>query len=346
VPGVPFVRLYDQTPTANAAMSTIEDFVRSNTPQPGKAPFYPPGTGQPAPTPTLTSLDKVENLRRSIGRMTPQNAEDARALKEVRKGFETWFDQNVDKATGSNQAEKLAKLKEGRALSKKGLELEMPSKRDEGGQAISKIVAGTTTPEEIASLFSPNKQGVMPMAAPHTLNRLVDKFGAGSAEVGRARDIVMQGLMRGGPQQVSNNIKRFFEQSPTTAEKMFSPDQVATLKRYGNVESRLVPKPEATNPSRSGSQALSSILQAKGAGAGALVGGTVGGVLETMGIPHATQVGTVLGAGGGTAINDIYQRALASRAISQPVPPVLDRTALAIQLLNAQRAAERERRGQ
>jgi hypothetical protein len=317
-PGIQDVILDSNTPIASSAMKQIDDFVKSQ----------PKGA-------TDVSLQGAESLRRVIGNMTAATPTDARALGKIRKYFDEWMDTAVEGGVtrvgngqpgGRAPADVLAELKAGRTKYRAGAELERPRKGEEGGKSVAKIVGENATPEEVKRILSPNQRGEMPLEAPHTLSRLIEKFGADSDVANNARAIVMDNLLQGGPQQTANNIKRFIENSPTAAEKLFTPDQLAQLRRYQGVSENLVPSPSATNPSKSSypiAKALGTLTRGgAGAGIGGTIGGAIGGLVgyPTVGAGIGATAGGLIGQGVG-ALKNAYE---ANKALA-PLPPGWDK---------------------
>jgi hypothetical protein len=343
-PGVQDVILDSNTPIASSAMKQIDDFVKSQ----------PKGA-------TDVSLQGAESLRRVIGNMTAATPTDARALGKIRKYFDEWMDAAVEGGVtrvgngqpgGRPPADVLADLKAGRTKYRAGAELERPRKGEEGGTGVAKIVGEDTNPEEINKLLAPSpKTGQMSMEAPHTLSRLIEKFGPDSDVVNNARAIVMDNLLQGGPQQTAGNIRRFLEKSPTSAERLFTPEQVATLKRYGGVSENLVPPPVGTNPSKSGymiSKALGTLTRGgAGAGIGGTVGGAIGGFLghPTAGAGIGATLGGLVGQGVG-ALKNTYDASKALKPLPpgwDKIPPAQQQRWLLAQILAAQGVDRRNR---
>jgi hypothetical protein len=311
-PGVPDVVLDATTPMGSKAMQAIDTFVQSQ----------PRGTKE-------VSLAGAEQLRRTIGRMKATTPEDARALRKVANYYDDWMDAAVEGGVtrvgtgqpgGRPPAEVLSDLKAGRTKYRAGVELERPRKGEEGGTGVAKIVGETATPEEISRALAPQKSGQMSMEAPHTLSRLIDKFGADSDVVNNARSIVMQNLLQGGPQQTAGNLRRFMENSPTTAGKLFTPEQLDTLRRYQGVSESLVPAPAATQPSKSSYAPIAKMQKAGFTGGGAAIGAGVGHALSNLtGIPFLEAAGTAIGGGAGQLVGGVKNWMDVNKAL-QPLP--------------------------
>jgi hypothetical protein len=316
-PGVPEYPVNANTPVAAQALGHINDFVAS----------MPPNVRE-------VSLAGAEQLRRLIGGLQASTPNDARALRAVSRFYDQWMDEAInnhvtrvggDPGTLPNPAARnpqdvMDQLRTGRDLYRQGAELVRPRTsvtRNEpggipGGAAVANILTEATTPEQIARSLAPNQRGIMPPQAPQILARLIDKFGTDSEVVNHARNMVVNNLLQGGPQQTAGNIERFFTNSPTSAERLFRPDQIDQIQRYGNVNRSLVPAPQATNPSRSSYGPLAALQSAGFGGGGATIGGTIG---AATGIPGARTVGAVAGGFGGNLLKNIKNARDVRRAL-------------------------------
>lgn len=284
-PFVPEVILDSTTPIASQAMERVEKFVKQAE----------------DPAVKEVSLAGAEQLRRNLGALSASTPTDARALSKIKQHFDDWYDDTIAKhANRGGPANALPgpsvksaddvfrDLQAGRATYREGARVTDPrgaEKKQPGAGTVAKIATEGQHAEDTARLFKPNDRGDLSPQAIDALDRLTST-GATGGELDQVRGIVLDQLMTGDPGKVATRITNFTRGNPTAAEKLFTRDELASIKAWGDTNKTLVPNPLATNPSKSSYGVINEMgrlasRQASSSGGvlGALLGGPVGAVL-------------------------------------------------------------------
>lgn len=227
------------------------------------------------------SLSGLDQARKAISGVRPANAEDARALREIRKSFDGWLDDAVDQKLFSGDATAIADLKTGRELwsQYKGLTTAKPG--DAAPSIIVKMQKQDVTGEQVANWLLGTAGADQAGRSAAVAQRLKGIVGANSPEWEALRQSAYTKMMepaRGsGPQAVSNAMFDFLDgQGAPLAKSLFSKEEMGQMRRLAGVTRMTVPDPKATNPSKSGYE-VARLLGSNGAaaaGAGAAALGT------------------------------------------------------------------------
>lgn len=288
-PYVPDVILDSTTPTASQAMERVNKFVSQAE----------------DPNVKEVSLAGAEQLRRQLLQLQASTPADSRALSKVMEHFDDWYDTTIAKhanrggpanalpGPGVKSADDVFRdLQAGRATYREGARVTNPrgaEKKQPGAGTVAKIATEGQHAEDTARLFKPNDRGDLSGQAIDALDRLTST-GATSGELDQVRGIVLDQLMTGDPGKVATRIQNFTRGNPTAAEKLFTRDELASLKAWGDTNKQIVPNPLATNPSKSSYGVINEMgklasRQASSSGGiiGSLVGGPIGAVVGGIG---------------------------------------------------------------
>lgn len=114
---------------------------------------------------------------------------------------------------------------------------------------------------------------------------------------------VAEGKIEMGPQKLSQRIYEFLNgEGKTLAEKLYSPDELAAMRRYANIERARVAPAGTTNPSNSGNRLAGLARQA------------MSGVLTMLGASQGGWAGAAIGMGAGKAAEGVAGLRAASQA--------------------------------
>jgi outer membrane lipoprotein SlyB len=334
-PYIPDVVIDSNTPMAAKAKAQIDKFVTK---------FNDPALID-------ESLDSVERLRRTIGKMQGVTPEDKRAMGKLMSAFDDWYDDTINNdatvaptppgmPSGKTPDQILAELKAGRATFKQGADIARPRGKPAGGKQVAQIASEGALPEETARLLAPNDAGNLSTTAIKTIDRLVE-VGADAADLDQVRHIVLQGIMgpadKGAdPGKVVTRVNNFLANNPTAAAKLFTADQVQAMKDWAATNQKLVVKKEALNPSHTSYGTIKEIASegVKGAiGNTTLIGAVLGGA------PAAVVGG---GIGGYTAAVSAASKA---KAAKEALKPADRRTVSQYALYGAGKGAQKAAKG-
>lgn len=318
-PYVPDVVLGPDTPVANSAMERMRTFA-SQAEDPNVREF---------------SLAGGEQLRRHLVPLSAMpGTPDARALGRIKEHFDDWLENAVG-STGNVGT--IQDLQQGRATYREGARIDQPrgaEKRRPGAGDVSKI-ARDNHPEDTRRLFTPTASGRLSGQATDALQRL-QETGANSRDLDQIRGIVLDHLSAGFPQRRANRVTTFLAENPTAAEMLFSPAERRRLQGWADTNRRLIPNPEATNPSRTSYPMVKEMSKQASKQATTLLG-TIGGAM-----------GGWLGAGAGVAaggVSSLIKEIGNRRAAGQALSPADRRTLAAIIAQGAGKGALRGGRG-
>lgn len=292
-PQVPEHYLGVNTPMAAEAMQRVQDFARHVPDDPT----------------AMVSLAGVNQLRRNLLALQGANGNDARALTAIKREVDNW----ITDIAGADPA--LAELRRGNDLYRRGSDIVEPRGREvtPAQKNVAKLANPNAIGEDAVRIFKVDQRGGVGAEAARTAQQISTTMGANSPAMQRVRDIALTSLLDGGPQRVSNQIDNFLRSSRTTAEAMFTPDQIAELERFRDATRSLVPDPAATNPSKSSYGVMKTVLRNALVGAGALLGHQSGmGVEGTLG-------SMVVGGGVGRGAESLLGTMATGRAL-RPIP--------------------------
>jgi hypothetical protein len=248
-PYVPDVIIDVNTPIAKQAMDRVNTFIKAAE----------------DPNVKEVSLAGAERLRQQLTKLAAKDPEDRRAMSQVMKHFDDWYDDALDNnarvmpdsSTLSGPGgtpdprDVLTELKTSRGKYGEGAQIERPrAPHPPGAEAVSRMAGEGSIPERTAMLLTPKNDGTMSVQAIEAIERLV-KVGAGSSDLDQVRDIVLNQLLKGDPGKVASRVQNFIKSSPTTANQLFSAEDLDKMKSLAGTNKRLVPDPKATNPSKS-----------------------------------------------------------------------------------------------
>lgn len=271
------------------------------------------------------SLTLVEGVRKDINRAlrAPSvNPEDARALGIIKGEYDAWVDDVIQTTLFTGDEAGFDDLKRARRLWADYMQ--KYGGKDRAATFMRDMMDNEASPEEVERwLFGAAKLGRGKMTA-SLAGELKDRLGADSDEWNMLRQAAFRRLtqkpgtenpdgvmgLQWGPQQISQNVLDFVN-SPSTrslAAELFTPDEIAQMRRLGGALRRMVPPPGAVNYSGTAYEASRMAqggFRALTASLGFAQGGVGGAAVADAGVRGATAV----------------RSWLAGRAVTQGVRP-------------------------
>jgi hypothetical protein len=239
------------TPATAGALNSIDDFANFKEAQLG-----------PDESVAGVSLRGLEQLRRRVGGRFAQSANpvDRRALTITKNTLDDFIDEAVDKGLMSGDPAALDALKGARQLraaySKK---FAQQNPRDKAGQFIETVLQDPDpNPDYIANwLFGARTVGLKPESE-KIAQRLKDVLGEDSPEWQAVREGAWRKLTETPgdkadltPHMLAERIGSFLDgDGRTLSRRLYSPDELAQMRRFGRALRVLTPPKEATNPSK------------------------------------------------------------------------------------------------
>lgn len=258
-------------------------------------------------------IQRLEQQRRLLNNLADSaaNPNDRRQILQIKATFDRYLDEAIDNALFSGDPQALEALKEARGLraqytrlfGRKDTTTRSGRKiKDQAGDVMERIVSADPTDEEIANyLFGASKLGAKQGSA-KLASRLKQALGADSDEWQQVRQAAFLKLTepRTGQTVTSgqtflSRIKEATEGSGETFMKeLFTPDEIAQMKRLANAIKRAQPDPR--NPSKTAYKGA-SIIREQGENLlrmlGFMKGGPVGGVAAEFGIRGSQGLGGI-----------------------------------------------------
>lgn len=208
------------------------------------------------------SLSGIEQARKALLKVKPANAEDARALKEIRGSFDEWLDDAVNQKLFSGDPTALADLKTARNLwsQYKG----MTNGKTDSTKIIAKIVNEERTGQEVASWLLNASNSGMAGRAQRVALEVKKHLGPNSPEWEALRQAAWSQMTSPktgqGPQAVSTSVNKFLTgEGAPLAKALFSADEIGQMQKLAGVMKMTVADPKATNPSKSGYEIMRSL---------------------------------------------------------------------------------------
>lgn len=210
------------------------------------------------------SLRLIDGMRKDINKALGKNLdpEDARALTIIKEEYDQWLD-DVVTAKLFDGDDGMPALKEARHL----FAQYMAKYGGKGKEAkfIQMLVDQEASPEEVSrALFGASELGRGKMTS-NIATALKDRLGADSDEWNMLRQAAFRMLTQKpgtenpsniigaqwGPQRISERVLKFVNNPATRplAEALFSPEELANMRKFGGALKRMVPPPGASNTS-------------------------------------------------------------------------------------------------
>lgn len=211
------------------------------------------GPGQAVVSQSLQGLDQA---RKGLLKIKAANPEDGRALSAIRRSFDDWIDDAVDKKLFSGDATAIDDLKKARSLWSQYRGMTKGGK-DDATPIIAKIVNEERTGEEVANWLLGIAGAGQAGRSSRMIGEIKHMIGAGSPEWEALRQAAwskMTAPARGeGPQAVANSIIAFTSgQGAPVARQLFTPQEIGQMTKLARVMQYTVADKRATNPSKSG----------------------------------------------------------------------------------------------
>ena len=272
-------------------------------------------------------LQWVENVRKILNKNYPPQGPDAPALYAIKNSFDDWLDDVVDsKLTNATDAE-LATLKSARSLWREYRGLTSPKSRGNplyNPQArVAKIIEKDMAPEDVANSLFGSSVVKPPRFTSEVVKTLKKTLGDDSPEWGNIRQAfwlraVKEGEETLSPAKIIKNLGSLLDKSgESVAKALYSPVELAEMRRYLAVMRTLETPGVGKNPSGSGSR-LAPYMKSLGDGIMGLIGG---GASIAAGADPMTAGIMGIGASGlsrvGRALRD---QSLTRHATMYPVP--------------------------
>lgn len=244
------------TPTAFKMGAYLQDFIQGTAPSTKLHKSF-----------GMTRKDTVDSVRKSIGLMVPdaETQADKAAARAVYRAYDDWMKQAADQGLITGDMAAVTQLRTARDISKEMRSIFEP--REEGvltpgGKLIEKILDSADTPERVVSaLFSGPKADIKAgtVEAIANIKKGLDKY----VDKTRAREVwndirlahwakITQGgngeLL--GYQALRENLKNALNKQSTLTKSLYTPDEIAQLRRFVNELERITykdPNPSGTS---------------------------------------------------------------------------------------------------
>jgi hypothetical protein len=251
-------------------------------------------TGQPGATDDKiagVALEGIEKVRsRLIQYAKNATPEDARAVQAVRRQFDSWLDDVGDDQLLAGTPEGLGMFKAARKARREYGEAFEANKRqsdDDAGRLMQKLLNKDVTESEVANaLMGSAKAGERGVSA-RLAARLKNILGQESPEFGTIKQAVWFRIVNGdkgeagklGPQALSQRILNFTTgKAEPYAKILYTPAEMAKMRRFAKSVEQLVTPPHLTNPSKTSYGVARSVQAAAQAVLPAMVGGATGSI--------------------------------------------------------------------
>lgn len=242
-----------------------------------------------------TSIKGIEQIRKRLVGLSGSSPEDRAATKTVKKAFDDWLDDSIDKALFSGDETAIDALKAARAESKNYLGITAPKSGDAAGAVIKKMEKGDVTAEQAsnwlygADIVTPNGN------APLVAWKLKLLLGPKSEEWAAVRAMAWRKLvfdMGSGevrsPTMLVKRLDNFLNNKGTSLSNvLFTEEERNRMKALSATLKRTITPADARNPSRSGytmgniiGPMFNSILAAIG-----FTQGGIGGLAAAASVP-------------------------------------------------------------
>lgn len=310
-------------PASTTALREIDDFSKFTG---GANP-----SGEPIPadgTVTGVNLQGWENLRRRVGSLFSDNmgSADKMRLTTIKQALDDHVDNAVDQGLMSGDPAALDALKQARTLrAQYSRSFGARNPRDDAGKLIDRMINTDATDTEVANwLFGANQVGLKGESV-RLAQRLKGTLGEDSPEWNAIREAAWRKVVEKpgdatqfGPQAVAERINKFVNgEGRPLANALYSPDELAQMRRFGSAMRILVPPPEATNPSKS-SYGVSRLMGNWLSNLAGAIGWAQGGPAAGVGAREVVNVGLGLK----NAVKSARAVAGAPRALT-PAPALL-----------------------
>lgn len=300
------------TPAASRALRELDNVSNLKLGNIGQ-----PGAGDVIEGVTLRGVDQARRKLVAFYKAARNNPADARAVQQIINEFDDQVEQAVTSGLFSGNPKFLDALRGARqAYSSYQKTFKPRGAGDDVGRALQNIVERDATPEQVANyLYGSAKVGNTGLSV-RMADRLKEILGESSPEWAAIRQGAWQrltGVAEGrtpmGAQKMSERILEFVNgDGKTLAQRLFSPEELAQMRRFANVLKATVARPGTTNPPNSGNrlaglarESLATITSMLGASAtgptGAAAGYAAGRIASTFGDARAASQARQLFAG-------------------------------------------------
>lgn len=300
------------TPVASRALRELDNVSNLKLGNIGQ-----PGAGDVIEGVTLRGVDQARRKLVAFYKAARNNPSDARAVQQIINEFDDQVEQAVTSGLFSGDPKFLDALRGARqAYSSYQKAFKPRGAGDDVGRAMQKIVEWDASPEQVANyLYGSAKVGNTGLSV-RMADRLKEILGESSPEWAAIRQGAWQrltGVAEGrtpmGAQKMSERILEFVNgDGKTLAQRLFSPEELAQMRRFANVLKATVARPGTTNPPNSGNrlaglarESLATITSMLGASAtgptGAAAGYAAGRIASTFGDARAASQARQLFAG-------------------------------------------------
>jgi len=275
------------TPVASRALRELDNVSNLKLGNIGQ-----PGAGDVIEGVTLRGVDQARRKLVAFYKAARNNPSDARAVQQIINEFDDQVEQAVTSGLFSGDPKFLDALRGARqAYSSYQRTFKPRGSGDDVGRAMQKIVEWDASPEQVANyLYGSAKVGNTGLSV-RMADRLKEILGESSPEWAAIRQGAWQrltGVAEGrtpmGAQKMSERILEFVNgDGKTLAQRLFSPEELAQMRRFANVLKATVARPGTTNPPNSGNrlaaiarEGLATITSMLGASAGGPTGAAAG----------------------------------------------------------------------
>lgn len=289
------------TPSAARALREIQEAVQMGGALNSPMPSASRGVANEAGDIIGVGIRGVEQIRRRIGSLKGSTPEDSDATTLIKKSFDGWIDDSIDKALFSGDEAALNSLKSARKEWTEFMSMVSPKTGDDAGRIVKKMQDQDVTPVEIANWLYGANIARPSLSAPRVADRVKSLLGEDSAEWQAVRagawQRLTQNMFNGEPQSAAKMARNIFEftnaRGSSLAKAMFSQDERDLMRRFATTLERTVTPRDAMNPSRTGhtmAKMVEGIQRAIFGGIGFAADGVTGGAVGVLGVPASRNV--------------------------------------------------------
>jgi hypothetical protein len=208
------------------------------------------------------SLSQADFYRRKIGKFIDAAKEptDKRALISAKSSLDNFIDDTLENTLKSTDTEALTALKNARALrADYGQKYGLMNQKDDGGKFVQKLLTEDNTDNLARSLLGAGQ------VYPQSMSKVIDRLKSVLPEeeftnvrqmawlhiANRGIDTAIGGGKSFSSQKFATSLQKALNDNRVVMGKIFSPAQLAEMRRFGTIVEKTITPKDALNPSRS-----------------------------------------------------------------------------------------------
>ncbi len=224
-------------------------------------PIVPSAAGLTAPGSRVAavSFEAIETLNKELNQLRGINANDARAVREVKRAFSTWLEGLGDSAFLAGDATIIKQFKEANSLWREYRKITSPKTGDTAGKFLSKVEANNVSIQEVSRAIVGMAESGVTERSVQIAKRVGEIVGKDSEAWAALRQATWfkltqnaDGLTQKGTQKIAQNVAQFTNgKGRGLAQVLFSKQERTLMNRFANTLRRTIPPAGAENPPNS-----------------------------------------------------------------------------------------------